>query len=405
MQQGFFSKSEVKLESRSQGTVSSCYRCGLYKHVQSPKMEPYGSFKKRIMVIGEGPGKLEDKRGKPWQGKTGTRLRKVFEKLGIDLFDDCVSLNAVNCRTPQNRTPTGIEVNHCRDVKVIPAIKKYNPDIIILLGGEALKSFLDHRWKDGLGGITKWRGWTIPDKLYKAWVCPVYHPSYVERMESEVIDKIWEQDLKRAFDLMNVKLPRWPKPNIEFIEDLSVLDEIKYGTVTIDFETTGKKPHAAGHRIVTGAVAYDENNAYAFPMPKRKKDRQPFIRLLEDMNVSKIAANIKFEDAWAKERLKTEINNWLFDTMQAAHILDNRPGITSLKFQAYVNLGITGYDDEVSPYLRTTGSANNINRLPELIQSPQGMSKLLKYNGLDVIYEYRIAEIQMKKLNYDLLPF
>ena len=64
-------------------------------------------------------------------------------------------------------------------------IEKYKPKVIILLGGSSLLSMIGYRWKKDLGGITKWRGWTIPDRDFKAWICPTFHPSYVDRKQEK----------------------------------------------------------------------------------------------------------------------------------------------------------------------------------------------------------------------------
>jgi hypothetical protein len=63
-------------------------------------MQPFGNFKREIMIVGEGPGKTEDRRGKPWQGRAGGVVKGALEDLGINLFEDCVSVNAVNCFPP-----------------------------------------------------------------------------------------------------------------------------------------------------------------------------------------------------------------------------------------------------------------------------------------------------------------
>jgi len=49
---GFFEKEKAALPYKSEKGVHSCASCGLYKYALSPKMEPYGEFKKEIMVIG-----------------------------------------------------------------------------------------------------------------------------------------------------------------------------------------------------------------------------------------------------------------------------------------------------------------------------------------------------------------
>jgi hypothetical protein len=89
--------------------------------------------------------------------------------------------------------------------------------------------------------------------------------------------------------------------------------------------------------------------------------------------------------------------------MIMAHILDNRPGVTSLKFQAYVQFGIVDYASAITPYLRSKDSSNgnSINRIFELLSKPGGMQMLLKYVGYDAIMEYRLAKQQQA----ELLPF
>jgi DNA polymerase len=98
----------------------SCSSCGLYDHVKSPRMEPYGKFRKGILNIGEAPGEVEDNRGKPWQGRAGQVLHRVYREVGIDLFEDCLNVNAVSCRptskTGSNRTPTDKEIQACKEM-------------------------------------------------------------------------------------------------------------------------------------------------------------------------------------------------------------------------------------------------------------------------------------------------
>ena len=73
---------QTESKSRPDGKTYSCASCGLYKNALSPKMRAYGEFKKEILNIGEAPGEVEDKRGMPWQGKSGRLLKKVYRRLG-----------------------------------------------------------------------------------------------------------------------------------------------------------------------------------------------------------------------------------------------------------------------------------------------------------------------------------
>lgn len=415
MEEGFFTKKETESKSRPDGRSLTCVTCNLHKKCKSPRMNPYGKFKKRILIIGEAPGEHEDAVGKPWQGKAGKLLQRTTLNLGINLFEDCLSVNSVNCRPTDthnnNRTPTNFEIECCRK-NVLKTIDEHKPRVIILLGNAAVLSLIGYRWKKDLGGITKWRGWTIPDQDFKTWICPTFHPSYIERSDGTVESVIWNQDLKIAFELPKT-FPEYIEPRIKIIEDLSILSRKRPAVagypinedplIAFDYETTGIKPHASGHRIVCCSVAFNENLAYVFMIPHSIRERQPLLDLLTNRKVGKIAQNMKFEHTWTKVRLKTNVLNWKHDTMQMSHILDNRPGITGLKFQVYVQFGIADYSSEVDPYIHSGDSkdANSFNKIMELVVKPGGKEKLMKYCGYDAIYEYRLAVKQM----LDLLPF
>ena len=404
----FFSKKEMQSKSRPDGRVYSCASCKLYKDVKSPKIELYGKGKRKILIIGEAPGEMEDRRGLPWQGKTGRLLERTLADLGIDLFSDCASINAVNCRPPDNRSPGGYEIDCCRTVMLAKAIKKYKPKVTLLLGTAALQSFIGPRWGGDLSGITKWRGFTIPDHDYNCWTLPTFHPSFVERSDRE-ITTIWKQDLELLPELANKPLPKKPNPDIQYIDDLSIFNHIKAGSrIAFDYETTGIKPHANGHRIICASVAVDREKVYAFMMPKTRKERKPFIDLLKNPAIGKMAHNVKFEYAWSFNRLYTEVQNWEWDSMLMAHMLDNRPGVTGLKFQTFVRFGISNYSSDIAPWLRAktnNKSGNAINQVQDLLYKPGGQKKLLKYCALDSHYQYLLATMQMELVNYDPLPF
>ena len=112
--------------------------------------------------------------------------------------------------------------------------------------------------------------------------------------------------------------------------------------------------------------------------------------------IKKIAANMKFEDRWTRAVLGCSVRNLVWDTMQAAHVLDNRPEISGVKFQSFARLGRARYDRKVKPYLESNDSRtpNKIDQLP--------MPLLLKYCALDNLYEYQIAQQQMREMGYEL---
>ena len=400
---GFFTKKETESKTRPDGKTYSCYSCGLYKNAKSAKMQPVGEFKKEILILGSNPTRVDDEENTLWLDNSGRFLRKTLTKFNIDIYKDCLSLNAVNCY-PANHKVTNFEIDSCRFVMVQKIIMDYQPKVVILLGEQALYSFLGQRTSFNVGEMDKWRGWIIPDRDFKTFVCPMYSPEEVVSNKSIELTTIWENDLQQALKQVSKPWPSFKKPNIHIIEDLSILDTIQSGVVAFDYETTGLKPQAFGHRIICASVAVDENTAYTF-LFKNRKQSAPFYRLLKNPQVSKMAHNMKFEDTWTTNRLKFDVVNWGFDSMQAAHILDNRPGVCGLKFQTYVNFGVVDYSSEITPYLRSAKGGNEINTIHKLLETPDKTKQLLMYCALDSIYEYRLAMKQIDIMNYDFLPF
>jgi hypothetical protein len=205
-----------------------------------------------------------------------------------------------------------------------------------------------------------------------------------------------------------IKIPflKYKEPKIEVIEDLSILNDITSDLISFDYETTGIKPQADGHRIVCTSVADSPDHVYVFMMPRTKREREPFTSLLGNPLIGKMAHNMKFEDTWTNVRLKTEVNGWNWDSMLAAHVLDNRTGVTGLKFQTYVNFGVIDYDSEISSFLHSNEKGGNeMNTVMKLIEIEEGRNKLLHYCALDSIFEYRLAMKQIKIMDYTFLPF
>ena len=403
---GFFSNKQKESSQLKGGKFLSCVSCGLHENAEHPKLPPFGKFKKKILVIGKAPEALDDSRGKPFQDKYGKMIEQALSEVGINLFEDCMGINAVNC-FGGDKPLTANSINCCRK-RVLDIIKENKPKIIISFGEFPLNTLIASRWKKNMGSIEKWRGWTIPDQDFNAWVCPVYHPEKIEAHKGKEIDTIWFQDLKRISKLIGKPLLTYPKPKIKYIKDLSIFDKLKANSlVSIDYETTGIKPHRKGHEIVCTSVAVSENKAYVFMMPEKKKKRKPFINLLKNRLIKKMAHNMKYEETWSVEILGTSVANWVWDSMLGAHILDNRSGIVSLKFQTYVIFGVVDYASEVTPYLETKGkdskNANSFNQIKELLKKPGGQKELMGYCALDTINQYRLAVLQIDQI-YGKVP-
>ena len=396
---GFLSVEDTKSKTRPSGNKAfSCASCGLYNGIQSPRMEPFGCFEKKIMVIGDMPSERDDRMGKPWQDRAGSTLQREFQRRNVDLFKDCVNLFALSCHatgSKETANPLTKEVQCCRR-KVLSAIETYKPKLVFLVGELALNSVIGSIWTRNLGGLTKWRGYTIPDRRYNTWICPILHPAFVEEQDSLEYRTIWRQDLDRALKTLDMSITTYPDEmkQIRIIESESELVSIftEYLSrkfpfpIAIDYETTGLKPHdTSKHKIICMSMCSNPEEAIAFNMPKSKKGNKLLKDILQSDKIGKIAQNLKFEHTWTVNILGYEIKNWTWDTMLATHILDNRPDVTGLKFQTYINFGVVGYDDEISPYLKGADDkdSNSLNKLLDVPIGSDIWKKLLIYCGMD----------------------
>lgn len=401
---------------------ANCMECKLFARCKSPKMKASGEGKRKVLIVGEAPGETEDLQGIQFVGEAGKLLRRTLAALKFDLDRDARKINAVNCRPPNNRTPTKNEIQCCRPM-LVAEIKESRPKVIVPMGETALTSVLWQRWRQASGGISRWNGFQIPDQEYGCWIVPTFHPSFILRMQGKNgTEAIWIRDLKRAIAKSEEPdFPSYSKNNLEsslitlkdetkIIKALKMILHKKPALIAIDFETTGLKPRKDGHRIVACSICSagieneDEKEvSISFLLNMRKdsgneKIRRLLCKIFTDPLIGKISHNSQFELTWAKEILGCWIAPIIWDSEIAAHIIDNRQKTCSLKFQAYVNFGIV-YEDLVPPTLRDylfSGedgtSFNRINEIPT--------DELLKYNALDSLFCFKLAKKQMEELGF-----
>jgi len=395
-----FSHEETNRASAALSGDPLCARCGLHKKCHSPRMKATGRGRKKILVIAEAPGKVEDRRGEQLVGDAGKYLRKELKKLGIDLDQDCRKINTVNCRPPKNREPEPHEIDACRPF-VMREIKKFRPEKIFLMGGTALDGFLAHKYHESPGGIMRWRGVRIPDREVEAYVFPMLHPSYVLRSDKyEIIKTTFQRDLKKAVEFEIPERGEWqwdPGKRASILKDpdkinKAILTYMGSGAVTaIDYETTGIKPYAMGHDIYTVGMANWVDESISFPLyPDVRKQFRRFLK----SPVPKTAHNMKFEELWSRVILNTSVNGWDWCSMEASHILDNRKGTNELDFLAYVYFGLLSWGVDMKPYLKSgKKDANAFNRIKE---AP--INSLLSYGGQDAMVQLMLRAAQRKEM-------
>ena len=401
---GFFSQSEIQKKPSVTGKSLGCGKCGLNKNCKSPKINPYGKGKKKILIIGECPSEKEDNQNRYF---IENHLKKELEKNGIDFENDCRKINAINClpvdKNGKFENVTGEKIDCCRPM-VWREIRRFQPKAILFLGINALGSFLGHRMNESLGGITKWRGWEIPDKETKCWVMPIdYISSYVYE-EDELARIIFQQDVERFCKLHKKPFPKMEdekkkikiitkeKNIIDFLTGLIKQSKKDEFIISFDYETTSLKPYMEKQKIVCCSIGLPDDTAVTFPTDSKKVLRC-LGNVLSNQRIKKIAANMKFEHNWTREKIGVEVQGWYWDTMLAGHQIDSRRGICGLDFQTYISFGLLDYSSHIKPFLRSKGGANSMNRIEQIDKRD-----LYLYCGLDSYFERKLAFKQMDEL-------
>lgn len=131
----------------------------------------------RVMIIGEAPGREEDRAGRPFVGRAGQLLDRMFDAIDMGRAHDDAArsvyiTNVLPWRPPSNRTPEQAEI-----AMMLPFLQRHvalaDPDVIVLMGNTPCQAML------GRTGITRMRGtWT--EVLGKPCL-PMFHPAYLLR--------------------------------------------------------------------------------------------------------------------------------------------------------------------------------------------------------------------------------
>lgn len=169
-------------------SMGDCRRCGLAEG-RTNIVFGDGNPNALLMFIGEGPGRDEDRLGKPFVGAAGQLLDKIIEAGGWTR-DEVYIGNIVKCRPPGNRVPTRDEAQACmpwlrRQIELIA------PRIIVLLGATALQFTIDPKAR-----ITACRGRWIERGRIR--IMPTFHPAALLRDPSKK-RPVWE-DIKLVRD-------------------------------------------------------------------------------------------------------------------------------------------------------------------------------------------------------------
>lgn len=154
-----------------QGDIAACQKCALCEG-RTHVVPGEGNIHADIMLVGEGPGREEDRQGRPFVGPAGQLLDRMLQAIDIKRGEVYIA-NVVKCRPPQNRTPAEEEALCCLPY-LRAQVALVHPKIIVCLGATAAKYVYDPSCR-----ITRDRGVWKEKKGY--WIIPTYHPAALLR--------------------------------------------------------------------------------------------------------------------------------------------------------------------------------------------------------------------------------
>jgi uracil-DNA glycosylase len=173
-----FLPARLSLASLKQA-AANCKGCALYKRATQTVFGE-GLATATMMLVGEQPGDLEDREGRPFVGPAGRLLKELLDEAGISRRDIYLT-NAVKHFkwTPRGKRrlhskPNSRELAACRPW-LDAELKVIEPRLIVCLGATAAQQILGPTFR-----VTRQRGKVILES-HALPVLATYHPSAVLR--------------------------------------------------------------------------------------------------------------------------------------------------------------------------------------------------------------------------------
>lgn len=176
-----------------QAALEAFEGCGL-KRTATNTVFADGVAHAPVMLIGEAPGRDEDRSGKPFVGRAGQLLDKMLASIGLDRKINAYITNVINWRPPDNRDPSPEEAAAC-----LPFLRRHielaNPQVIILLGAVAARHVVGV--SDGIMKLRgRWMEYRVEGRMVP--LMPTLHPAYLLRQPAH--KKLAWRDLQSVRD-------------------------------------------------------------------------------------------------------------------------------------------------------------------------------------------------------------
>lgn len=152
-----------------------------------------GDVNAKVMLVGQGPGIVEEQTGRPFAGPSGRLLDQALAEVGLER-EKLWLTNVIKCRAVKSekgrvvdRAPSAAELKACRpwldgELHII------QPEIIVCIGVPSAKALIDKKFKlsEEHGQMRE-----APDGTRRT---AVFHPAYVLRLrgvDQQAYEQTW----------------------------------------------------------------------------------------------------------------------------------------------------------------------------------------------------------------------
>lgn len=348
-----------------------------------------------IAFVGEAPGIKEARSGQCFTGPAGQLLDAVNTHHGINREDVFLS-NATLCRPPDNGPPPVSAIVACRP-RLVGELQEHSVSTVVALGNSASISLL------GIGGVTKLRIGPGKDssRLPGVRIIPTVHPAACLRQGDMF------PNLVTDIGKVNRVFQPWSDPSyvvsdceqhaldlLQAIDDYvsacgpgsSNPERILVTDIEVDIEKDTAFDHPNQYGMLCVGIGYDRSKVVVLSEGDMESGavRDRLGKLFRKFRL--VAQNGKFDLAGLYP-LVGGLTLW-FDTMLASYVIDERPGIHGLKYQAVEYLGAPQYDDEIKKYV---GPGVGYGAIPRPL--------LYKYNATDVSCTYDLCYMRLDEFD------
>jgi uracil-DNA glycosylase len=189
--------------------AQSCTACPLHESgTQTVFGEGPGTAE--VMLVGEAPGDMEDRAGRPFVGPAGMELDKALQAVGIPR-DEVYITNVVKHFKFEERgkrrihqTPKRFEIEACKPW-LEEELRLVQPEALVLLGATAAKALLGSSFR-----LTQHRGELLDSELAPI-VAATIHPSAILRQRDDPA----RGAEREAFRLLETGIRRVGEPVLE----------------------------------------------------------------------------------------------------------------------------------------------------------------------------------------------